>query len=166
LSVDTTAHPRNVKNKVRLVVPAAMVIVAAMNVAATIALLVAMKVRGAEIVGRALTTIRYMAVIAMPRIEPVVDRSMEVSRSVEPTARADKDAAPKPLRPIVAIGCAVIRRIVVIAIWAMRLHANSDVDLGFCLGSACQKKRRDARERKKLETVHELPQHIRVQIVV
>lgn len=56
-------------------------------------------------------TLRKVAMVAMARVKMIVDMSMEVSRSMKPRPRANKDTAAEPLRAIVAIGRTVVRRV-------------------------------------------------------
>jgi hypothetical protein len=59
--------------------------------------------------------------------------SPEAPAAVVPRSRAKKDAARKPLGPIVAIGRAIVGRVVEIAVWTLWGRANLYRDLCVCL---------------------------------
>jgi hypothetical protein len=82
-----------------------------------------------EMVERLRPTSRERSMIPMPRIEPVVDVPMEPGRPVEPRPRSEKHTTDKPIRAIVSIRCAIIRRIVEVPIWAHRRNADPDNNL-------------------------------------
>lgn len=67
---------------------------------------------------RTLSTRRKRAVIAMAEIIVMIDVSIEMFRSVEPGSSADKDAARKPLRAIIAVRRAIVRRYFVVSVGA------------------------------------------------
>lgn len=54
-------------------------------------------------------------------VAPISRMSVE---AVEPRSGADEDAADKPLRPVVAIRCACIRRVGIVAVGAHRRRAD------------------------------------------
>src|SRR5580700_8746628 len=66
--------------------------------------------------------------ITVMRIVAIVYVAIETVGSVEPGSSTDKDAAVEPSRSVVAIGRAVIRRIVEIAVRTVRLRTNVDTD--------------------------------------
>ena len=68
------------------------------------------------------------SVVASARVEVAIDRAMEVMRSVEPWAGADEDAPVEPLGTIVPVGCAVVRRVVIVAVRAGRRVADVYAD--------------------------------------
>jgi hypothetical protein len=67
----------------------------------------------------------------MMRIEAVIHVAMETRRAVEPRAYTDKYTAIKPIRPVVPIWSAVIRRVIEIPIWTdgcgPDIHAYRDL---------------------------------------
>ena len=67
--------------------------------------------------------------ISEVRIIVVVDVSVESNRSAEPGTRAIKYAPAEPFRAVVAEGCALVRRVVEVAVRADRRHADVDADL-------------------------------------
>lgn len=95
--------------------------------------------------------------ITVPRIVTVIHVAIEAMRSVEPWAGSDKDPSIKPVGPVIAIGCAVIRRIVKVPIGAYWRHAevDADGDLGrSAWGSACEQCECKNRESKYFELRH------------
>jgi hypothetical protein len=90
-------------------------------VAAPIARLVSVEV--VEALGSAL---RQRSVVAVMRIEAVVDEAVESRATVKPRASSKKHPAHKPVRAIVAVRSAIIRRVIKIPIRANR--SRSDVD--------------------------------------
>ena len=65
----------------------------------------------------------------MMRVVPVIDMSIPSMRPVIPGAGPDEHPANKPIRPIVAIGSAIVGSIVKVAIRANRRHPDIDRDL-------------------------------------
>lgn len=78
---------------------------------------------------RCLPVRRQTAMVAVAWVEMVIDMAMEVPRSMEPRSGANKHAAIEPLRSVVAVGSAVIRGVIVVAVWTHRfrtvLHAKA-----------------------------------------
>lgn len=74
---------------------------------------------------------RQMPVIAVMRIEVVIHMAAEVHWPVEPWAGADEHAIREPFRPVIAIGSAIIGRIIEIAVRASRrrayVHTHTDL---------------------------------------
>lgn len=73
---------------------------------------------------------RERAAIAEVGIEIMVDVAVETYGSAEPRPCAQEDATYEPLRPVVAKGCALIGRVVEIAIGANRRDSYAYCDLG------------------------------------
>src|SRR3984885_6406736 len=82
-----------------------------------------------------LTTGRPGAGVAVLRMEVIVYVAAEAFRTMEPRARADEDAAGKPLRAVVAVGGALVGRCIIIAIGTYR--RNSDIDCYLSLRFRC-----------------------------
>jgi hypothetical protein len=80
------------------------------------------------------TALRNRAVIAIVGVVAVIYVAVEMFMAVEPGTRADEDAAHKPVGAVVSIGCAVIRRIVEVAVRAYRSDTYIDGNLGLTLG--------------------------------
>ncbi len=74
------------------------------------------------------------AVISVVGMEVVIHVSVEVRRAMEPRASTDEDAARKPFGAVVAIGRAVIRSGVVVAVRTVRGDTNVDADLSLQFG--------------------------------
>lgn len=55
--------------------------------------------------------------IALAIVEVMIDVSIEMFRPVKPWSGSDEHAACEPLRAIVPIGGAVVRRLLVISVW-------------------------------------------------
>ena len=72
---------------------------------------------------------RQRPMIPIVRVKPVVDMTMETSRPMEPRPSAEEHPAGKPIRPIVAIRCAIIRRIVKVPVRTSWLNADPDRNL-------------------------------------
>jgi hypothetical protein len=68
-------------------------------------------------------------VIPMVRVIPVVDVSMEPIMPMEPRPSPYKQATRKPIRPIVPIRRAIIRRIVKVPIRTIRRNSDPDNNL-------------------------------------
>jgi len=92
----------------------------------------------------ALAAHRIRAVITKSRIVGVIDVSSEAYRTTEPRSRTQKHSARKPLRPVVAKRCAVIRRVVVVPVRAHRRGANLYIQahLRLCLQAGRDHSRR------------------------
>jgi hypothetical protein len=81
-----------------------------------------------EVVKLLVSAFRYRSVIAVVRIVAVIHVAPEAVRAVEPRSGSDEHAAHEPIGPIVAVGSAVIRRVVEVPIGADWRHANIDAD--------------------------------------
>ena len=84
------------------------------------------------------------SVVTVTRVIPVVDVAVESLVAVEPGTSPDKHSARKPIRPVIAIRGAVIRRIVKIPIRTWR--RNTDVDRNLRRRSGCTAKNGGRRE--------------------
>jgi|ERR1700677_414640 len=78
-------------------------------------------------------------VIAVVRMETVIYVAMEIGWAVEPGASADEDAADKPFRSVIAVGGAVVRRNVIIAVRTLRRDSDVHAHLSLCCGSSQHK---------------------------
>ena len=108
-----------------------------------------------EVVELRLAASRQRSIVAVMRIKPVVHVPIEPARPVEPGTGAKKHPAIKPIRTVVAISGAVIRRIVEVPIRAHRSYANADADLSRRLGCRAQQSRCQSRERKNFSVEHD-----------
>src|ERR1017187_2227758 len=79
------------------------------------------------------------AVIAMLWIERVIDPAMEVVGAMKPRADTDENAAVEPFRAVVAVGNAVIRRVVIVTVGTVGCDSDVDADLSLCFESGCRK---------------------------
>jgi len=73
---------------------------------------------------RVLTARRETTVVSLPVIQVVIHMPVKMVRTVEPGTRSNKHSARIPLRPIIPIRSAVIRRSLVISIRTNRRFAN------------------------------------------
>ena len=74
---------------------------------------------------------RHRAVVTLAIVKLMIDMAVEMIRAVVPGAGADEDTATEPLGPIIAIRSAIVRRSLVIPVWANRCY--SDVDCNLCI---------------------------------
>jgi len=72
----------------------------------------------------------HRSMVAVARIIAIVDVAIKAVGAVEPWAGSNEHPARKPIGPIVAVGRAVIRSIVEVAIGAAGFYSNADADLG------------------------------------
>jgi hypothetical protein len=91
-----------------------------------------MEVSGSAVpvVSRRFAAVRHGTVIAVIGMVTIVDVSVEVFGSVIPGAGADEYAAGEPLRAVVALGSAIVRRNGVIATGAGGGRSDIDGDMG------------------------------------
>lgn len=75
------------------------------------------------------------ALIAMCGMEMVIYVAVEACRAVKPRAGANEDATGKPLRSVVAVGGAVVRRDGIVAVGTIRRNSDVDAYLSLCFGS-------------------------------
>ena len=109
------------------------------SVAVAIVPLVSVEVLGrtAPSVTSSVAIVRIFAAVAVFGVVMIVDVAVEVLGAVKPWASADKDAVGKPLRAIVTVRRATVRRGFKITIRTSGRYADADADLGLCSGSTC-----------------------------
>jgi hypothetical protein len=83
---------------------------------------------GMEVVEGLFAAIGEWPVVPVARIVTIINVSVPAVRTVIPGTGSDEDTAVKPIRPIVAIGGAVIGSIVKVAVRADRRPAKIDAD--------------------------------------
>jgi hypothetical protein len=81
-----------------------------------------------EVVEGSVSMLREWAAVAVLGVEAVVHVAVEVVGAMEPRAGSGKETAAEPLRPIVSVWGAVLRRIVEVAIRASRRYPDIDGD--------------------------------------
>ena len=81
-----------------------------------------------EVVEGPRATLRQRTGVTMMRIIAVVDVAVKAAMAVEPGAGSDKHIAHEPIGPVVAIGSAVVGRIVEVPVGAYGRPANADAD--------------------------------------
>jgi hypothetical protein len=101
-----------------------------------------------EMVERRLAPYGEWSVVAVMRIETVVDMSIKSVRAVEPGTGSDERPTNKPIGPIVTIRCALVGGIVEIAIGTNRRRANADGHLRGCTRGTAQHGHSKSRKNK------------------
>jgi hypothetical protein len=89
-----------------------------------------------EVVKRTFTASRQRAMIAVARIVTVIYVAVKTVTTVEPGTGSDEDAACEPIRPVIAIGSAVIRGVVEVTVRTDRRNADTDRYLRRSFGAA------------------------------
>lgn len=85
-------------------------------------------------------------VVSVLRMEVIIHMAVKTLRTMKPWTCANKYSTTKPLRTVVAVRRAVVRRNVVISIRALRRDSDVDADLGLGFGSShCKAERSDRR---------------------
>jgi hypothetical protein len=84
---------------------------------------------------RAVAMIWRRAGVSVMNIEMVVYVTAKVSRAVKPRAGANENAVREPLRTVVAVGSAVIRSEVIVAIRARGFVIEPVIEHFVCVGS-------------------------------
>jgi hypothetical protein len=74
-------------------------------------------------------SVRPRAAIAVVWMEMVIDVTAKTFRAMKPRASANEDATDKPLRAVIAVGSAVVRRDIIIAVGADGRDSNVDLHL-------------------------------------
>jgi len=87
---------------------------------------------GVEVVELLIAAPGQWSVITVTRIEAVIDVAVETAVAMEPGTGSDEDAVIEPVRPIVAIGRAVIRSIVKVSVRAHWGYSDADADGDLC----------------------------------
>src|SRR5580700_10899499 len=95
-----------------------------------------MRLVSLEVVELLASARRQRSMIPVMRIVAVVDVAIKAVGAVEPGAGSEEHPAHKPIRPIVAVGRAIIRSIVEVPVGAHRRHSNVDGNLGRRQGCA------------------------------
>jgi hypothetical protein len=83
-------------------------------------------------------TMRHWAVIAMLRMEAIVDSSMEALVAMEPRTNTNERAAHEPFRSVVAIRRAVVGGHVIVTVRTYGRDSNSHGYLGLYIGRDCR----------------------------
>jgi hypothetical protein len=95
-------------------------------------------------------------VVTEMRIVAVVDMAIEAASAVEPRAGSDEYSTPIPVGPIVAVGRAIIRRIVEVSVGAngRRPNVYANGNLGLRNVRAAQQRNGEKRESKSFTKRH------------
>ena len=83
---------------------------------------------GVEMIESLRPAFRQGSMVSVARIKAVVDVTIKAARTVEPRASSDKHSANPPVGPIVAVGCAVVGRVIEISVGANGRHSDVDAD--------------------------------------
>jgi hypothetical protein len=86
-------------------------------------------------VGRSLASGRQRPPVSVLRMKASVHVTAKVFRSVKPWTDANENAAGEPLRAVVAIGSAIIRRYIIVAVRALWRSSDLDAYLSLCFRS-------------------------------
>ena len=70
-------------------------------------------------------------------VKTIVDVSAEAVRTMKPRASAEKNATREPFRSVVAVGRALIRYCVVVAVWTLGRNSDLNSNLGIRVWSGC-----------------------------
>src|SRR5579862_2501946 len=105
----------------------------------------------AEVIEGSVSTIGERTVVSVMRIPAVIDVTIESARTMEPWACADEDAISEPIWTVVAVGRAIVRSIVEVAVRAHRSRPDihSDGNLG---GSLMHGARKQSNEKSNCKT--------------
>jgi len=79
-----------------------------------------------EVVEGLVSALRQRSMVTVVRVIAVVDVAVEAAMAVEPGAGSDKDSTNKPVRAIVAVGSAVVGRVVEVPVRAVRRRTDVD----------------------------------------
>lgn len=99
-----------------------------------------------KVVERLFPATRQRAMIAITRIEAVIDVTIEATRTVEPGPGSYEDAASEPIRTVVAVGSAVIRGIVKVSVGANRGYTDINRNLSRCFRAGGEQKSSSKKE--------------------
>jgi hypothetical protein len=115
-----------------------------------------------EVGERLRPAIRQRAAVTVARVVAVVDVAVEAARAMEPGSRADEDAADEPVGAVVAIGSAVIRRVIEVTVGAYWRYSDADHNLGGGNGYGRQQRcSGDGNDNERFEKAHEVLLKIR-----
>jgi hypothetical protein len=89
------------------------------------------------------------AMVAMTRVEVLIDVPAEVAVTVEPWTGSDKDATRKPLWTVVAVGSAVVGGEVIVPVRTDRSRPNIDAQRYLGGAGGCGTKHQGSRSKKR-----------------
>ena len=81
-----------------------------------------------EVIEGLLAAIRHGSGVSVAGVIPIIDVAIEAGVTVIPRTSADEDASVEPVGTIVAVGGAVVRSVVVVAVGASRCGADANTD--------------------------------------
>ena len=83
-----------------------------------------------EVAERLFAASGHRSVVTIMRVVAVVYVAVEAARAMEPRAGSDEQSAREPVRSVIAVRRAIIRRIVKVTVWANR--GNTDINSNLC----------------------------------
>ena len=107
-----------------------------------------------EVGERLFVALRHWSVVTVVRIVAVIDVAVEAVRAMEPGASSDEHPASKPIRPIVAIGSAVIGGVVKVTVRAHGRRSDVNGNLSWCHRHAAHQCNSESKEGKRLPSGH------------
>jgi hypothetical protein len=96
---------------------------------------ISLKISGRCGMLRSFATMRIFAFVAVVGLEMIVYMTSKVLWAMKPRTGADEDATAEPVRTVVSVRSAVIRRDRVVAIRTYGSYTDLDANLSFCSGS-------------------------------
>lgn len=106
-------------------------------------------------------TMRKRAMVSVTIVQTVIYPAVKVSWTVKPRTGTDEDASVKPLRTVIAVGCAIVRWDFVVSVRAIRRRADLHRDLSWRRPSRCQQKDRRYRySTQQLPSTHISPRTV------
>lgn len=100
---------------------------------------------------------RQWSSVAVMWVIAIVDVAIEAVVAVEPRASTDEHPANEPIGPVVAIRCAVIRRIVKVSVRAHGRWSNVYAHRDLGVGCRCTREKSNSKcyENKRVDFVHD-----------
>jgi hypothetical protein len=87
---------------------------------------------GVEVSESLFAALRHRPMVSVMRVEAVINVAVEPVGPMKPRSSSKEHATDEPIRSIVTIGSAVIRRIVEVAVRAHGRHSDTNGNLGGC----------------------------------
>lgn len=88
---------------------------------------------GAPMLVEVLAAMRIFAAISVVAIVVIIDVAPEAAVTMEPWPSTDEDAAREPLGTVIAVGGAIIRGVIEVAVGALRRRSYLHRDLSLCI---------------------------------
>ncbi len=81
------------------------------------------------VLSRTFAARRHRSMVALAIVEMMIDVSVKSARPVKPGSRTDEYTAREPFRSIISIRSAIVRRNLVVPVWANRRFSDADCNL-------------------------------------